>query len=158
MLSTKGQSFVMTMIGLMMAVIVGVAVSIPTIMNTINTAANPTSTSETINFAVDDTYYKVTSTPLHTVSAMYNNATKNYQYPTGQYTVDAVNNQIKIAVNGTGDYPNMTVGNKYVEYTYEQTGYFGGDTTSIGLLRLVPLFVVLFLIIAVVGIMKLKQG
>jgi len=158
MLSTKGEnSFITIMIGLMVAVIVGVAITIPAIQYVVYQAETPTATSQTINFAVDDTYYVVALTPLHAVTGIYNSSAKTYQFPTSQYTVDIVGNKIKIAVNGTGVYPNMTVGNKYVEYTYEAQGYIG-TPMLVSLIRLIPLFVVLIIILAVVGVMKFKGG
>jgi len=93
--------------------------------------------NESRDFASSDTYYDLQGSGCcavgyTTCSAMYDDADHTNTYlNTSQYTCS--DTQIKIYVNGTGGYPNMTTGTHYYDYGYNNPYSTASNATGYGL-------------------------
>jgi len=152
---TKGQmSLVGPFIAIMVAVIVGVAIAIPVIQTELTTATALGSGSETNVAARNGTtltlaYGDLTSGSFAVTAA---NGTDTYTITSANYTLSLGSQNTKATVAWEAA-NNVSLTHANVTYTYYPSTYIQ-NSTVITLLQLIPLFLVLAILIAVVTLVR----
>lgn len=98
--------------------------------------ASPNVTCELMNFAENNTAYVAGHFPFVEFIGVYPNSSCTEAYFAGsQYAFTDSTGEVYIYANGTGDFPNSTVGEHYISYDYEATStVFGLDLAFMGIL------------------------
>lgn len=93
---------------------------------------NPSSTTaitnESLNFAVNNTWYTLGHRPMATLTAVYNDSAHTATYDSSLFNTQHSTSgaaQIRMLANSSlGVAPNVTVGTRYVAYTYGSERYY----------------------------------
>jgi len=88
--------------------------------------ANPNISCEDINFVDNDTWYQTANNPLVVVNNIYDDSDCTNAFPTDRWTYLTSNYSVKLYTNGTTGWPNITTGNHYVNYDYQQSSTIWG--------------------------------
>lgn len=126
--------------------VIAIIATIYVAMNLLPSTTNTNVALEDINFAVNNTYYDIANTPIVPDTAViyaYNNIT--FPYTSSQVSITST--QAKIYANGTGNYPNVTVGHHYLSYTYYAEAWIGGGNYSwmVSILMFILAFALIYL-------------
>lgn len=143
----KGQ--VQPLIALMVILIVGVAVAVPVINETVNSATQSVTVTNEEVAGVNGTSDTLNYPKLVSSLTLYNQTGGVEEITSGNYSVDTTNGVITWTTLNNTLYPAP----QYANYTGHSTAY-QTNGTSRTLLNVLPLLVVVAIVLVVVGYMK----
>lgn len=143
----KGQ--VQPLIALMVILIVGVAVAVPVINDTVNSATQSVTVTNEEVAGVNGTSDTLNYPKLVSSLTLYNQTGGVEEITSGNYSVDTTNGVITWTTLNNTLYPAP----QYANYTGHSTAY-QTNGTSRTLLNVLPLLVVVAIVLVVVGYMK----
>lgn len=119
------------------------AIVIYYMVSTAYTIASPNVPCENVTFTANYTYYNLANTPTVAVYNIYDDAACTNAYPADRWD-QAANYSLRLNANGTTEWPNITVGNHYVNYDYQKSAtVFGIDMGFMGFLVIIGVVLVL---------------
>jgi len=136
------------------AIVLFVGIWVVTLVASSITLPAFTTYNESVNFAVNDTDYTLSNIPVTGVTTVYAYANNNASTYTATTQYLLTGNAVRIYANGTGEWPNVTVGTHYVTYTYQNTqsnSTWGNVSTTIW--TSIQLMAIVFIVIAATAIL-----
>lgn len=143
----KGQ--VEALVGLLVVLLVGVALAVPVITDTVNTATQSVTVTNEQLAGVNATSDTLAYPKLVTSLTVYNATGGSVEITDGNYSLDSTNGVITWTTLDNAVYPAP----QFANYTGHNTAYQTSGTTRT-MLNLLPLLVVIALVLVVVGWMK----
>lgn len=145
----KGQ--VQAIIGLMVVLLIGVAVAVPVVTDTVNTATQSVTVTDEQLAGINGTSETLDYPKLVSGLTVYNQSGGVGEITSGNYSLDSTNGVITWTNLNNTLYPAP----QYANYTGHSTAY-QTNGTSRTLLNILPLLVVVALVLVVVGWMKFR--
>lgn len=149
----KGQA--QALIGIMVAIIIGVAVTISVINSTYTQATTTYSvTNESVNYAANGTTYALANDHLVSGSVTLTNITM--AIGSGNFTVDYTDGTVKLILSSVSFNKNISTGYYNTSYQWRYGYYVTGTPKT--LLGLMPVLVAVVLVLAVVGVIGIGRN
>jgi hypothetical protein len=83
--------------------------------------SSPTVPCEKVNFVANNTYYNTAESPIVVVHGIYDDDVCTNAFPVARWSMAANESSLRLYTNGTTAWPNITTGNHYVNYDYENS-------------------------------------